>query len=147
MQEVLAATKHGQQSFAQVEEAVTDTEAWTTAVEQAAGSSRTLVTDMTVRLESMARATESFAAAMQQVAASSQQQSASTEEIAAAADALASASVRLASAVASFNLGEGAATPADAAGPPAPETRAQESARPKRTTNPLSEADLGMQGS
>ena len=144
VQEVLAATREGQRSFAQVEDAVTDTEAWTTAVEQAAGSSRTLVTDMTVRLDSMARATESFAAAMQQVAASSQEQSASTEQIAAAADALSAAAVRLASAVASFNLGDAAASSSGEA--PAGNHHAQGASRPRRTTLQLTEGELGIQG-
>ena len=144
VQEVLAATRQGQLSFAQVEEAVSDTEAWTTAVEHAAGSSRTLVTDMTVRLDSMARATESFAAAMQQVAASSQEQSASTEQIAAAADALSFASVRLASAVASFNLGDAPASSPSA--PPVEAQGASGASPPRRTTLQLSEGELGVQG-
>lgn len=145
VQEVLAATKHGQLSFAHVEDAVTDTEAWTTAVEQAAGASRALVTDMTVRLDSMARATESFAAAMQQVAASSQEQSASTEEIAAAADALASASVRLASAVASFTLGETDAAGSGEAQPPVQAPPPQTEPK-RRVTARIAEAELGVQG-
>ena len=104
--EVLEATLHGQQSFAEVEHAVQDAEQWTSAIATAAESSNALVAEMTQRLDDLARGTEAFAAAMQEVAASSEEQSASTEEIAAASTALATAAGRVAQLVATFKLGD-----------------------------------------
>jgi methyl-accepting chemotaxis protein len=101
---VLETTQLGMHSFAQVEEAVRGSEAWTTSIEQAARTSRELVSDVTVRLDEVAKATESYASAMEEVAASSQEQSASSEQIAAAAATLASAAAHMAGLVGGFKL-------------------------------------------
>ncbi len=101
---VLETTQLGMHSFAQVEEAVRGSEVWTASIEQAATTSRELVSDVTVRLEEVAKATESYASAMEEVAASSQEQSASTEQIAAAAAALSAAAAHLAGLVGGFRL-------------------------------------------
>ena len=86
---VLETTQLGMHSFAQVEDAVRGSEAWTASIEHAARTSRELVSDVTARLDEVAKATESYASAMEEVAASSEEQSASTEQIAAAAATLA----------------------------------------------------------
>jgi methyl-accepting chemotaxis protein len=101
---VLETTQLGMHSFAQVEDAVRGSEAWTSTIEEAATTSRELVSDVTVRLEEVAKATESYASAMEEVAASSQEQSASTEQIAAAANALAAAASHLSALVGGFRL-------------------------------------------
>lgn len=101
---VLEATRHSFESFQQVEDAVVDSESWVASIEQAATTSSDLVTDMTTRLDALARGTESFAAAMQQVAASGEEQSASTLEIAAAAASLLAAAERLSALVSTFAL-------------------------------------------
>ena len=101
---VLETTQLGMHSFAQVEDAVRGSEAWTSSIESAATTSRELVADVTVRLEEVAKATESYASAMEEVAASSEEQSASTEQIAAAASALAAAAAHLAGLVGGFRL-------------------------------------------
>jgi methyl-accepting chemotaxis protein len=97
-------TRHGLESFSQVEQAVIDTEAWTGEIDRAAGTMNAVVAETTHRLEALARGTETFAAAMQEVAASSQEQSASTQEIAAAAGSLAAAAERLSTLVATVRL-------------------------------------------
>ena len=102
---VRVVTNDALESFAQVEEAVRDTEGWTRDIERAAGDSTELIVQATIRLDALARGTEHFAAAMQQVAAASEQQSASTLEISAAAAALGDASHRLLGLVSSFRLG------------------------------------------
>ena len=101
---VLETTQLGMHSFAQVEEAVRGSEAWTASIEQAARTSRELVADVTLRLDEIAKATESYASAMQEVAASSEEQSASTEQIAAAAGSLAAAAAHLSGLVGGFKL-------------------------------------------
>jgi methyl-accepting chemotaxis protein len=101
---VLETTQLGMHSFAQVEEAVRGSEAWTSSIEHAARTSRELVSDVTVRLDEVARATESYASAMQEVAASSEEQSASTEQIAAAAETLSTAAAHMAGLVGGFKL-------------------------------------------
>jgi len=101
---VLETTQLGLHSFAQVEEAVRGSEAWTSSIEQAATTSRELVADVTARLDEVAKATESYASAMEEVAASSEEQSASTEQIAAAATSLATAASHVAGLVGSFRL-------------------------------------------
>jgi methyl-accepting chemotaxis protein len=101
---VLETTQLGMHSFAQVEEAVRGSEAWTASIEQAARTSRELVADVTLRLDEIAKATESYASAMQEVAASSEEQSASTEQIAAAAGSLAAAATHLSGLVGGFKL-------------------------------------------
>ena len=68
---VLETTQLGMHSFAQVEEAVRGSEAWTASIEHAATTSRELVSDVTARLDEVAKATESYASAMEEVAASS----------------------------------------------------------------------------
>jgi len=107
---VLAATHHGLNSFAAIEQAVVDAERWTAEIERAATMSSGFVAAMTTRLENLSRGTEGFAAAMEQVAASSEEQSASTEEIAAAAEALAAAAERLSKLIATFKLGDESVT-------------------------------------
>lgn len=101
---VLETTQLGMHSFAQVEEAVRGSEAWTASIEEAATTSRALVADVTARLDEVAKATESYASAMEEVAASSEEQSASTEQIAAAAASLASAAANVAALVGTFRL-------------------------------------------
>ena len=103
-------TRHGLESFTQVEQAVVDTESWTAEIDRAAGTVNAVVTETTHRLDALARGTETFAAAMQEVAASAQEQSASTQEIAAAAAALSAAAERLSTLVAAVRLD--GATPA-----------------------------------
>jgi methyl-accepting chemotaxis protein len=97
-------TRHGLESFTEVEKAVSDTESWTAEIDRAAATVNTVVTETTRRLDALARGTETFAAAMQEVAATSQEQSASTEEIAAAAGSLGTAAERLSKLVASMRL-------------------------------------------
>jgi methyl-accepting chemotaxis protein len=101
---VLETTQLGMHSFAQVEDAMRGSEAWTASIEQAASTSRELVADVTVRLDEVAKATESYASAMEEVAASSQEQSASTEQIAAAASMLAEAAAHMSGLVGGFRL-------------------------------------------
>ena len=102
------------------EDAVRGSEAWTASIEQAARTSRELVSDVTARLDEVAKATESYASAMEEVAASSEEQSASTEQIAAAASSLATAAAHMAGLVGAFRLETGeipippAPTPSDA---------------------------------
>ncbi len=98
--EVRRATASASESFAHIEDAVAESEAWTETIASASTATGGLVAEITARLEVLAGGTDSFAAAMQQVAASSQEQSASTEEIAAAANSLGSASERLSKLVA-----------------------------------------------
>jgi methyl-accepting chemotaxis protein len=104
---VLETTQLGMHSFAQVEDAVRGSEAWTGSIEQAARTSRELVSDVTARLDEVAKATESYASAMEEVAASSEEQSASTEQIAAAASSLATAAAHMAGLVGAFRLETG----------------------------------------
>jgi len=101
---VLETTQLGMHSFAQVEEAVRGSEAWTASIEHAATTSRELVADVTTRLDEVAKATDSYASAMEEVAASSQEQSASTEQIAAAAASLADAAAHMSGLVGGFRL-------------------------------------------
>jgi methyl-accepting chemotaxis protein len=101
---VLETTQLGLHSFAQVEEAVRGSEAWTASIEHAATTSRELVSDVTTRLDEVAKATESYASAMEEVAASSEEQSASTEQIAAAASMLSEAAAHMAGLVGGFRL-------------------------------------------
>ena len=104
VENVRLTTRHGLESFGQVEAAVAETETWTSAIEQAALTSNTVVEHTTRRLDALARGTEVFAAAMQEVAASAQEQSASTEEIAGTASALASTAEKLAMQAGAFRL-------------------------------------------
>ena len=90
--------------FAQVEDAMRGSEAWTASIEQAASTSRELVADVTARLDDVAKATESYASAMEEVAASSQEQSASSEQIAAAASTLSEAAAQMSGLVGGFRL-------------------------------------------
>lgn len=101
---VRAVTENAAGSFGQIELAVTDLDAWTSAVERTARAAHELARETTQRLGALAAGTESFAAAMEEVAASSQEQSASTQEIAAAAAALSGAAERLNDLVASLRL-------------------------------------------
>jgi methyl-accepting chemotaxis protein len=98
-------------SFAQIEVAFTELQAWTAAVENTARAAHELARETTRRFGTLATGTEAFAAAMEQVAASSQQQSASTQEIAAAAASLSGAAERLTALVAGLRL-HSAETPA-----------------------------------
>ena len=101
---VLETTQLGMHLFAQVEDAMRGSEAWTASIEQAASTSRELVADVTARLDDVAKATESYASAMEEVAASSQEQSASSEQIAAAAATLAEAAAHMSGLVGGFRL-------------------------------------------
>ncbi|HEX5580927.1 MAG TPA: methyl-accepting chemotaxis protein [Gemmatimonadaceae bacterium] len=114
--QALAATRAGVSAYSEVQEAVAAAEEWTASVEAAAGHSSRLVTEMTSRLDDLARGTQSFAAAMHQVAASSEEQSASSQEIAAAASTLAAAAEHLSQLVRTFRLSD----EAEAAPPVAP---------------------------
>jgi methyl-accepting chemotaxis protein len=101
---VQSATRAALSSFHEIEQAVADSERWTSSIHGAAIESATLIRETTSRLDQLARGTESFAAAMQQVAAGAQQQSASNEEVAAAASALAGAAKRLLELVGAFRM-------------------------------------------
>src|SRR4030095_15121182 len=101
---VLETTQLGMHSFAEVEDAMRGSEAWTTSIEQAARTSRELVADVSARLDEVAKATESYASAMQEVAASSEEQSASQEQIAGAASTLAAAAAHMSGLVGGFKL-------------------------------------------
>jgi methyl-accepting chemotaxis protein len=104
VREVRGVTESAAGSFDQIERAVTDLDAWTSAVERTARAGHQLARETTQRLGALAAGTEAFAAAMEQVAASSQEQSASTQEIAAAASALSGAAERLNALVSSLRL-------------------------------------------
>jgi methyl-accepting chemotaxis protein len=101
---VAAATHQGLESFAQVEAAVGDTEAWTAEIAQAAHGSSGVVEATTRRLDALARGTAAFAAAMQEVAASAQEQSATSEQVVATATALAATAERLSEQAGTFRL-------------------------------------------
>ena len=101
---VLETTQLGMHSFAQVEDAMRGSESWTASIEEAARTSRELVSDVTARLDEVAKATESYASAMEEVAASSEEQSASTEQIAAAASTLSASAQHMAALVGGFKL-------------------------------------------
>ena len=98
------ATRHGLESFGQVEQAVVDSEAWTSALAESAASSSELIHEMTQRLGSLAVGAESFASAMEEVAATTEEQSASTQEIAAVAESMSEAAGRLRAVVTAFRL-------------------------------------------
>ncbi len=121
MQTVTSATRQGLESFALIESAVAENEAWMEAISQASTQTHALIGEMTTRLESVSRTTENFAASMQEVAASSEEQSASTAEIADVARSLGRSAEELARLVASFRLGDQwgvASPPAGAPGVP-----------------------------
>jgi methyl-accepting chemotaxis protein len=101
---VRGVTEGAASSFGQIELAVSDLEAWTSAVERTARAAHELARETTQRLGALAAGTEAFAAAMEEVAASSQEQSASTQEIAAAASALSGAAERLNDLVSNLRL-------------------------------------------
>jgi methyl-accepting chemotaxis protein len=101
---VRGVTEAAARSFDQIERAVTDLDAWTSAVERTARATHQLARETTQQLGALAAGTEAFAAAMEEVAASSQQQSASTQEIAAAASALRGAAERLSELVSNLRL-------------------------------------------
>jgi methyl-accepting chemotaxis protein len=101
---VRGVTEGAASSFGQIELAVSDLEAWTSAVERTARAAHELARETTQRLGALAAGTEAFAAAMEEVAASSQEQSASTQEIAAAASALSGAAGRLSDLVSNLRL-------------------------------------------
>ncbi len=117
-------TALGAQSFSQIEDAVTQLEAWTADVNRTADAAYDLTRLSSARLETLASGTENFAAAMQQVAASSQEQSAGTEEVASAASSLTAAAARLQELVEKFQLApdrelaEAAAAPTPTPPPP-----------------------------
>jgi methyl-accepting chemotaxis protein len=128
VQTVTSATRQGLESFALIESAVAENEAWMEAISQSSTQTHALIGEMTVRLESVSKTTENFAASMEEVAASSEEQSASTAEIADVARALARSAEELARLVASFRLDDPAAVPAPPAG-----TRGVPSIKPART--------------
>ncbi|HEU4628556.1 MAG TPA: methyl-accepting chemotaxis protein [Gemmatimonadaceae bacterium] len=103
---VLDATRAGDAAAAAVEAAVLSSEEWNGSVEQAAGQTSRLVSEMTERLDALARGTQGFVVAMRQVAATSEEQRASTREIADAASSLSDAARRLAELVETFRLDE-----------------------------------------
>ena len=115
---VTSATRQGLDSFALIESAVAENEAWMEAISQASTETHALIGEMTVRLESVSKTTENFAASMEEVAASSEEQSASTEEIADVARSLGRSAEELARLVSSFRLTEQAAVPAPPANTP-----------------------------
>jgi methyl-accepting chemotaxis protein len=95
VREVLATTRAGESSFAEVETKVREAEVWVASIGAAAASADSLVGDVRRRLGELATGTDAFAEAMEGVAAASEQQSASTEQIAAAAGQLSQAADRL----------------------------------------------------
>lgn len=123
---VRGSTEQGSRSFAEIEKAVAETEAWTTSIERAVAAGNTLTNELRGRLETLAGGTESFAAAMEEVAASSQEQSASTEQIAGAAATLAHTAEKLTQIVANLRLERGK-TDGDVL-PPTPPVRVPEGA-------------------
>lgn len=104
VESVREATSHGLESFGHVEAAVADTETWTTAIEQASVTSKSVVEDTTRRLGALARGTEALADSMEQVAAAAEEQSASTQEIVATATALSQTAERLEKQAGAFRL-------------------------------------------
>ena len=100
------ATARASSSFADIEVAVAEAEAWTATIEETSVATNMLVGEMTERLDTLASGTESFAAAMEEVAASSEEQSASTQEIAGAANTLGSAAERLQKLVGGLRIGD-----------------------------------------
>lgn len=104
--EVRIANSRASASFAEIERAVADADAWTSSVQQTSSATRELMTAMTSRLDDLTGGTESFAAAMEEVAASSEEQSAATQEIAGAANTLVIAAARLDALVAELRLGD-----------------------------------------
>jgi len=118
VQTVTSATRQGLESFALIESAVAENEAWMEAISQSSTQTHTLIGEMTTRLESVSRTTENFAASMEEVAASSEEQSASTAEIADVARSLGRSAEELARLVASFRLGEQRGVTAPPAGMP-----------------------------
>jgi methyl-accepting chemotaxis protein len=107
---VRAVTEAAAESFGQIERAVVDLDAWTSAVERTARAAHELARETTQRLGALASGTEAFAAAMEQVAATSQEQSASTQQIAAAASMLATASEQLSRLVLTFRTDRSASS-------------------------------------
>ncbi|MFI5312159.1 MAG: methyl-accepting chemotaxis protein [Gemmatimonadales bacterium] len=99
---VRTATELGRSSFTQVERAVEEAEAWTTAMAESASAGSALAAEITQRLDSLAAGTQAFASAMHDVAAASQEQSASTQEIAGAAAHLTQAAEKVAQAARAF---------------------------------------------
>jgi methyl-accepting chemotaxis protein len=111
---VHSATEQGSRSFGQIEQAVADSDAWTSNIQKTVTAASGLARDMRGKLDTLAAGTESFAAAMEEVAASSEEQSASTEQIAAAAATLSGAAERLTRVVANLRLDDAAVPPAPA---------------------------------
>ncbi|HXT16993.1 MAG TPA: methyl-accepting chemotaxis protein [Gemmatimonadaceae bacterium] len=104
---VRGATEEGSRSFGHIEQAVAESDAWTSTIQKTVTAASGLVRDMRGKLDTLATGTESFAAAMEEVAASSQEQSASTEQIAAAAATLSGAADRLTRVVSNLRLDSG----------------------------------------
>jgi methyl-accepting chemotaxis protein len=98
------ATEEGSRSFGDIEQALEESDQWTSSIQAAVTQANGLSRDMRGKLDSLASGTESFAAAMQEVAASSEEQSASTEQIAAAAATLSGAADRLSRVVSNLRL-------------------------------------------
>ena len=115
VRDVLATTRAGESSFAEVETKVREAETWLSAIGAAAASADQLVGDVRTRLGELSRGTDAFAEAMEGVAAASEQQSASTEEIAAAAGQLSQAADRLQRLGAAWKTGDSEAARARAA--------------------------------
>ena len=119
VRDVLETTRAGQASFVEVETRVAASEVWVAAIERAAASANTLVSDVRTRLGELSRGTDAFAEAMEGVAAASEQQSASTEQIAAAAGALSQAADRLQRLGAAWKTGDVEGKGAPPSGPAA----------------------------
>jgi len=101
---VRGATEEGSRSFDHIEQAVAESDTWTSSIQKTVTATSGLAHDMRAKLDTLATGTESFAAAMEEVAASSEEQSASTEQIAAAAATLSVAADRLTRVVANLRL-------------------------------------------
>ncbi|MEO8194577.1 MAG: methyl-accepting chemotaxis protein [Gemmatimonadales bacterium] len=106
LQTVNDATRHGRQSFLQVEQGVIDAEKWSAAIESAVEESGRLVVDMTRRLDNLALGTQGFASAVHQVAAASDEQTGNIEQIATAANALSATARKVVQVAGTFRLGD-----------------------------------------
>jgi methyl-accepting chemotaxis protein len=101
---VRGATDEASRSFGDIEQAVAESDQWSSAIQLTVTSASGLARELRAKLDTLATGTESFAAAMQEVAASSEEQSASTEQIAAAASVLSGAADRLTKVVANLKI-------------------------------------------
>lgn len=117
---VRGATEEGSRSFGDIENAVVESDAWTSSIQKTVTAASGLAREMRGKLDTLAAGTESFAAAMEEVAASSEEQSASTEQIAAAAATQSVAADRLTRVIANLRLDQTPAGPGSGASPDEP---------------------------